>query len=536
MPDVINIDWTAQSKQVEFLRIPDNVTEALYGGAAAGGKSEVLIMLPIVRQWHLNSEFKGILFRRTYPELDESLIPRCKKIYGESKANPGWFGATYHEQKHIFTFPSGAWIKLSYMNTDSDAEAHKSAEYNYIGFDELTTFTMYQYLYLVSRCRAKKGTNLPAIVRAGSNPEGIGLSWVRERFVEPAPHGRKLIQDKNSREFRIYIPARLEDNKYVDDGYKNKLELLPEATKKALKSGDWWAFAGQVFTEFRTSHYATEPENALHVIKPFAIPMWWPRIVAMDWGWRANTWVGWGAVSPDNRLYIYRELFCNNTYIATWAARAAALGMGENIRLAVLDPHAWDQRGEEHTIAEQVETQFGYPLDKADNDRIGGKSLIHEMLRWELKVQLRAYEGTFSNEKAQYLLTHMGKRAYNEYLALFEDEKPETNLPKLQIFDTCPRVIEAIQRCSYAKDATKQRLEDVIEYQGDDPYDGVRYLCKAYDKLTSESLGTFEEMQKTQVIIDQVKQDHDYTSFYMRMHELERRNKSEHHRGQRRLY
>jgi hypothetical protein len=158
--------WVPSAKQIEFLRIPDNVFEGFYGGAAAGGKSEVLIMLPIAREFYKDPHFKGIIFRRTYPELEESIIPRCRKIYCDV------FKATYNKQDHIYTFPSGAWIKVSYMNDDSDAEAHKSAEYNYIAFDELTTFTMYQYIYLTSRCRTTRGSNLPAIVRSASNRRG----------------------------------------------------------------------------------------------------------------------------------------------------------------------------------------------------------------------------------------------------------------------------------------------------------------------------------------------------------------------------
>jgi hypothetical protein len=514
--------WVPSAKQIEFLRIPDNVFEGFYGGAAAGGKSEVLIMLPIAREFYKDPHFKGIIFRRTYPELEESIIPRCRKIYCDV------FKATYNKQDHIYTFPSGAWIKVSYMNDDSDAEAHKSAEYNYIAFDELTTFTMYQYIYLTSRCRTTRGSNLPAIVRSASNPEGVGLSWVRERFVEPWLQGGRLIQDKLSRLFRIYVPARLADNPYADPDYSAKLDLLPEATRKALKDGDWWAFAGQVFTELRKIHNEGEPDNALHVIPKFNIPSWWPKLIAMDWGFFANTWVGWGAVSPDGRLYLYREFFCRGIKIADWASKVAALSAGDkNIKIVFMDPHAWDQRGEENTIAEQVERFSGFTLEKADNDRIGGKQLIHELLRWTAKEKAKVPETDYNAEKARFILNFHGRKAYNEYLDLFTEEKLEENLPKLLFFDDCTIVVDTLQKCSYPKDASKQKLEDVAEFKGDDPYDGLRYLCKGYHRLISESMETFEELQRTQKLIDELKETGDYTHFNMQMHELEWRDNQE---------
>jgi hypothetical protein len=44
--------WEPWPKQKEFLALPFNIREALYGGAVFGGKTELLIMLPIAYGWH----------------------------------------------------------------------------------------------------------------------------------------------------------------------------------------------------------------------------------------------------------------------------------------------------------------------------------------------------------------------------------------------------------------------------------------------------------------------------------------------------
>src|SRR5512141_2808938 len=162
--------WEPNARQADFVKIPDSVFEAFYGGAAFGGRSELLLMLPILRRWHENPRFHGIIFRRTFPQLEESLIPRSKEYY-ES------VGGEYNSQLHLWSFPSGATIRFSYMLRRDDARDHDTAEYNYVAFDELTHFEEFQYLYLTSRVRTSDAS-LPAIVRSASNPGNIGHGWV----------------------------------------------------------------------------------------------------------------------------------------------------------------------------------------------------------------------------------------------------------------------------------------------------------------------------------------------------------------------
>ena len=237
--------WTPNPRQAEFLSIPDSVFEGLYGGQAGGGKSDCLLNLPLVKQFHNHPRFKGIIFRRTYPEAQE-LISRS-----EAQGLYAGFGATYNKQRRAWEFPSGAIIRFGHMEYDSDAGKYDSDEYNYIAFDELTTFTQYQYKYLYSRCRSSS-KELPAFIRAGTNPGGVGNLWVRDYFVEPAREGNVLIRDKVTKLTRIFIPARLEDNPHLmeaDPNYRNKLLAMPERDRQAKLYGDWYVFGGQAFPD-----------------------------------------------------------------------------------------------------------------------------------------------------------------------------------------------------------------------------------------------------------------------------------------------
>lgn len=71
-----NIIWTPQPKQAVFQSRPEY--EALYGGAAGGGKSDALLT-EALRQVHIG-HYRGLILRKTYPQLSE-LIDRSRELY-----------------------------------------------------------------------------------------------------------------------------------------------------------------------------------------------------------------------------------------------------------------------------------------------------------------------------------------------------------------------------------------------------------------------------------------------------------------------
>lgn len=523
--------WEPFPKQIEFLQIPFDVFEACYGGAVGGGKTELLIMEPIVYKFHLNPKFKGVLFRKTFKQLNETLIPRAMEFYSA-------LGAKYNETKHQWKFPSGAVIWASYLETMKDARDHDTAEYNYAAFEELTHFERDIYLYITSRVRTSTST-LPAIVRSAATPGNIGHAWVRKRFVEPEPEGNKLVYDVSSETYRIFIRARGTDNPHLvknDPGYFNRLRVLPVAEQKARIDGDWWVFSGQVFGEFREKQFESEPPNALHVIRPFEIPDWYPRIISVDWGYTAHTWAGWFAIGPRGRSYLYREYYANKTLISKWGADIARLSQFELpvTKALVLDPSAWQKRGTEQDIWEQFHDASGklFRLEKADNDRISGKLLLHDMLRWEDRPISSIPEDVlhFNALLAQSIMRNQGLEAYESYIKSFREPYDDVIHPRLQIFDTCPEVIKAIQLCVYNEEG-HGNIEDVAEFPGDDPYDGIRYGIKRVDSYLRESKKEAERINELSKILAQKAQSEStgafqesQTNYYRNMERFEKKS------------
>jgi len=528
----MSIQWKPTSRQESFIELPDDIFEALYGGQAGGGKSEVLLQLPLVREFYQHPRFKGIIFRRTLPELEREIILRSQTD-GFYKA----CGGEYQDQKKRWRFPSGAIVQFGHLEHETDVKIYDTAQYNYIGWDEVTSFTPYQYEYLTfSRCRSSD-TNLPSIVRSGTNPGGISHNYFRRRFVEPCREGNKVIREIRTIAGRttevklIFIKSKAIDNEYLmkaDPGYLDRMQRLPEAERIAKAEGDWWIYSGQVFDDFRSERIGSEPENALHVIPGFTIPYFWPRILSIDWGYAAMTHALWWAINPlpsahnPAKIYAYREYAAKKEKVSTWAGNLRTISHGEDIRDIVLDPSAFGHRGDEKTLDEQFADSFGRSARRADQDRIGGKLLIQEYLRWRSNgPRVLPAEG-YNSETALRIRRIGGEDALREYERTFMHIEDEGYLPKILIFDNCKELINAIPLCVYAKN----NPEDVEEFVGDDPYDNFRYGLKACQYfLDSGKTDARAEAERVHVL-NRLNETQNMTAFYMNMARLERNERS----------
>jgi predicted phage terminase large subunit-like protein len=205
--------------QALFLAWPGR--ELLYGGAAGGGKS-VALLAGALQYAHVPG-YAALLLRRTFADLNlpGALIPLSHEWLQGTDAK--WDG-----NEHRWTFPSGASLSFGYMASEADKYRYQSSEFQYIGFDELTQFSLSMYLYPFSRLRKSDRMPVPLRVRGATNPGGGGHDWVKARFLD-SPHPA-----------RRFIPARLEDNPHLDRAaYEESLAVLDPVTRAQLRHGDW---------------------------------------------------------------------------------------------------------------------------------------------------------------------------------------------------------------------------------------------------------------------------------------------------------
>lgn len=499
--------------QEEFLAIPESVREGFFGGSAGPGKSEILMMYPIVRKYYEKSRFKALFMRRTYSELKLEIIPRSRELYEA-------VGGKFNKSDLCWDFDGAGLIFFGHCEHEDDVHKYDSMEINLFLPDELQTFLEYQYMYLAFTRVRSSVPDLPAIVRAAGMPGDIGHTWVKKRFIDPCPEGGKLLIGRGGNQ-RIFISSTLVDNPKINQAYAQGLEQLPEAEKRAKKYGDWSAYEGQVFDEFRDLHYPEEPENAIHVVEPFDIPDYWPKVMSIDWGFAppAMTYVLFGAISPNRRLYCYRELAWQKKKISEWAPYVKEFVDIENPKIIKLCKSASQDRGQEHTILEQISASLGRNIELSSNNagtRIAGKMLLHEYLRWQpvyvpAKAQLK-----YSDETAAWILRNKGMADYNGYLSLFNQAPAEDNIPKLQMFN-CPLLVNSIKAAVYSK----TNPQDIAEFPGDDPLDTIRYLLDAADSYFNLSESEFKKVEKEQALLKYLQSTGDQTGYYRNARRLE---------------
>jgi len=522
-------EWTPTQKQAEFLKVPFSIHEAGYGGALMAGKSDVLMLMPLLYGFHNNARFKGLFLRRTFPELEQEIIPRSMEFYPSS-------GAIYNYARHRWEWPNGAMDVFGHLKDEKDVKKYDTGQFPLIRWDESTSFTGYQYEYItLRRNRAPAGSDLPSITRWGSNPGNVGHAYFRKRFIDPCRTGGKIIRDAKTGAQRIFIPATAQDNPHGLEAnpnyFKNLEQITSEAERRAMILGDWYTFEGQVFDEFRLSPMKDEPDNAQHVVAPFSIPSWWPKIIGIDWGYAAWCFVIWAAISPDGRVYIYRTYNVKQTKIRQWTRDIATLSAGEidNVRDVRICWSAIQDQGHDQTIFEQVaealgEAGFKCGLTMGDKNRVAGKNLVHEYLRWKpLPNIIREMIGSYDTEMASRIQRTQGDEDYKKYLAYFSEPEKELNLPKLQIFTHSPEgketteLTEAVAQCVY----DEKKIEDVREFTGDDSYDCLRILLNAARDYFNESKDEFTRQQRIGMATSKLAESGDQTSYYIQLAKLE---------------
>jgi predicted phage terminase large subunit-like protein len=193
--------------------------------------SDCLLMAAL--QYVSEKGYSAILFRRTFRDLSlpGALMDRSKEWLMNTDARWNGIESTWH-------FPSGAKLSFGYLDNENDKYRYQGAEFNFVGFDELTQFTEDQYRYLFSRLRRLETSFIPLRMRGASNPGGVGHDWVKRRFIiEGAEYNR------------VFIPARLSENPYLDQqGYIASLSELDPITRRQYLEGDWSArHGGSIF-------------------------------------------------------------------------------------------------------------------------------------------------------------------------------------------------------------------------------------------------------------------------------------------------
>ena len=359
--------------------------ELFFGGARGGGKSDFLLG-DFARDVPTYKEaWRGVLFRKTYPELEE-LVARSRLIFPET-----FPGAEYRERPaNEWRFPGGATLKMRHLESDADAASYIGHQYAWIGWDELSQRASIAAYHMLKGCLRSAAPIPDKRIRSTGNPGGAGHQAVKAYFgIDRFPRGMVPIDDSETGMTRMFIPSRVTDNKILlanDPGYVARLKGVGSAELvKAWLEGDWDAIAGAFFDCWSSDK---------HIIAPFQIPHHWLRFASFDWGSYRPFSVGWWAVSDGSRigdhhypagaLIRYREWYGASGPNEGLKLTAEQVADGikerelEKVDYRVADPACWKRDGGP-SIAERMISK-GVIFREADNSRVSGWDQVRNRL------------------------------------------------------------------------------------------------------------------------------------------------------------
>ena len=445
--------YTPQPRQIAFHKA--KASEILYGGQAGGGKSYCLRWDAIDFCLNLPGFFAG-LFRQTLPMLEENHISFIREELGMLEAFYGLKVGSYNETRKKVEFSNGSIIRFKHLEYDKDCNDIQGWEISGAYIDEGAQMSPYRLGYIKSRVRLgqrldrwkamaeQKPEMLPYVERVpryciGSNPGGEGHHYLKEMFIDPAPPETQfeITTKRGNKKSRIFIPASMFDNKYLDENYEDQFDELPEWQQMQLRDGNWDVVPGAFFD-------CWHPDN---VIRPFKIPEHWTRLWAIDWGFATPFWIGEFVVSdgsitqdlsgddisfPEDCLILVWEWYGRESGNKGIRMDAGAVGVELSTRgqpdIAVADESMWNHHDSGPSPAEKF-AMAGCYFSKADRDRVLG------------------WQEMYSRIKDNMLL----------------------------VVDTCREAIRTIPTVR----SDEKKPEDVDKRGEDHPADGVRYACMA---------------------------------------------------------
>lgn len=211
-------------KQAAFLLL--NNLDVFYGGAGGGGKTETILMAAL--QFVDLPNYSALILRDTYKNLalPGAIMDRAHEWLGDTDAY-------WREEDKRYTFPKGANLTFGYLDGPRDHTNYKSAEFDFIGIDEVVDIRWYSVNYMFSRLRRLKTSTIPSRFRLGSNPDPLLGRCHQELFD-------KYVNPKTKKKDAVFIPASMRDNPYLDaETYDKNLDNLDPITQRAIRDGIW---------------------------------------------------------------------------------------------------------------------------------------------------------------------------------------------------------------------------------------------------------------------------------------------------------
>lgn len=230
------------------------------------------------------------------------------------------------------------------LDSDTDVNKLASREYGFMIVEEAREISESDFDEKLSRC-----LRLPSVpflqLMLICNPDSPG-HFLYKRFIEnPLPNYRRI-----KAQILPKVPLT----------YQERMNQLTGVFRRRYLDGDWVAFEGLV--------YPFDP--AKHIIQPFKIPDEWERVVSIDFGFDHAFVCQWWAIAPDDKWYLYREIYHTRRTVKTHSVQIKKYCKEDGIEPVVICDHDAEDRA---TLEEN-----GIRTQPAKKDRLIGQQSVYD--------------------------------------------------------------------------------------------------------------------------------------------------------------
>ena len=207
------------------LNISQGPNEVFFDGAIRTGKTYGLIMAAL--QYVKDPTYRALLLCSDYDSHFLSMMQKVYDIFRKKRPNLNRDAVTWN-------FSSGAKLSLGYLHQREDNKKFTIGKYQFIGCDDLTSFTEKEYLELFSHLLlpAPKST-IPLRIFSTGNASGMHPEWVKERFITPS-------RDENAKSNRFVVSVSLDENPHINPAFYRDLPVAEDLLMRAqLLYNDW---------------------------------------------------------------------------------------------------------------------------------------------------------------------------------------------------------------------------------------------------------------------------------------------------------
>jgi hypothetical protein len=260
---------------------------------------------------------------------------------------------------------------------------------------------------------------------------------------------------------RYFIPAKIGDNPHLDDGYEDRLSMLPPDLERAYREGDWSIFEGMAFGEFRV---------AIHVVSPEDYPLdpAYRRGLGIDYGISNPFAALWGMKLPDGLIVVYREQYESD------------LTPADQARLILASEHPWERKKDHGGIGSWLDPSCWARQPNSPKPIAGSPPA--KSIAADYRAEGVHVEQAYNDRKGGKRLVHVG-------LKVQPDDRP-----RLLIYDTCVNLIRTLPNLP----RDKINPEDVDTKSEDHAYDALRYLLGGLTGRGNRPAKTYgEELRST---------------------------------------